>query len=183
MNPWRYNSMKWLKLLLGLGGDDRKRGTITGSKRASDGVIVTDNPRALDNGTEFRKPDDGDHIIRIRNPWPGGLQKVNDYVKVSGVSRYQKKVHRFIRGDNRRVELEREPDNEYDENAIRVIGMWEENGADRRAHIGYVERKTAQRIAENYPEAEMTAFLYTIFKPRPGRSAGLRLDVFVPDGR
>lgn len=58
----------------------------------------------------------------------------------------------FAEGRRCRVEVEREPTNPHDANAIRVIGSWiDGQGAARREVLGYLGRDMAARLAETRP--------------------------------
>lgn len=56
------------------------------------------------------------------------------------------------------VVLERDPNNEYDPNAVKVLGIvpiptGERETADAHIHIGFVERTVAERLAPQLDEA------------------------------
>lgn len=141
-------------------------------------------PNINEDEQEYRRPDDPPHIIRIDQPRPQGLpKKIAEYINVAGISQpeYQKVTLSFIHGKQREIELERDPMNQYDPNAIKVIGTWvDESGVRHREQLGWVPAKTAKEIAENYPDARIGASLEAIFLPREGKSAGLRIDVWGP---
>ena len=65
---------------------------------------------------------------------------------VVGTSFRLKEVKAWVNSSDLSLELEREPDNEHDENAIKVIGVSKGFffGYNKR-HIGYVDRSTASK--------------------------------------
>lgn len=69
------------------------------------------------------------------------------------------------------IELEREPENPRDPNAIKVIGRWTETKkrwfrapetAVRRLHIGYVDGDMAAALAEFGPSLPIAAEVYEV---------------------
>lgn len=74
----------------------------------------------------------------------------------------------FLKGRNQWISLRREPQNEYDHNAIMIIGHWENRfGWKKSAHIGYVPREDAALIA-TYPKSlllELKVQLKNIWQP------------------
>ena len=65
---------------------------------------------------------------------------------VVGTTFRLKEVKAWVNSSDLSLELEREPDNEHDENAIKVIGVSKGFffGYNKR-HIGYVDRRTASK--------------------------------------
>ena len=65
---------------------------------------------------------------------------------VAGTSFRLKEVKAWVNSSNKSLELERDPDNEHDENAIKVIGVSKGFffGYNKR-HIGFVDRRTASK--------------------------------------
>ena len=65
---------------------------------------------------------------------------------VAGTSFRLKEVKAWVNSSNKSLELERDPDNEHDKNAIKVIGVSKGFffGYNKR-HIGFVDRRTASK--------------------------------------
>ena len=80
---------------------------------------------------------------------PQGLQIYEDWVQVAGVGFRKQEAAAFARSKNLWLELEREPTNKYDENAIKVIGCSRGFFGTKRRHIGYVPEDLAKTIAES----------------------------------
>ena len=78
---------------------------------------------------------------------PEGLQIYESYIEPAGAYWKNPNVLKFIQGGaNSSLELEREPKNKYDPNAIRIIGVvrgWIYTG---RYHIGYVAKEIARKL-------------------------------------
>jgi hypothetical protein len=73
--------------------------------------------------------------------------KCRNHLKVAGIQNYYGAALRFALGavdcdqnsERHGLDLEREPENSYDPNAIKVIGWWRTS----RVHIGYVPKDYA----------------------------------------
>jgi hypothetical protein len=79
---------------------------------------------------------------------PQGLQIYEDWVQVAGVRYRRQEVAAFARSKNLWLELEREPTNKYDENAIKVKGCSRGFFGTKRHHIGYVPGDLPKTIVE-----------------------------------
>lgn len=102
-----------------------------------------------------------------------GLEVLAFDVLVQGTEYRRPDVEDFIRGvlatqkaspeGEYSVLLERDPDNEFDEFAIKVIGHWETGHNKGRRHIGFVPKKIAYKIAMNVEEDQpLHAFIASI---------------------
>lgn len=127
---------------------------------------------------EYRRPDDGQWVIRITYPKPKGKDCLLEFSPIAGVSNYAWAVTNFVVGMNRRLELrqttwEAEP-------AIEVWGHWDELGEPKSAHIGYVPKEKIW--ISRYSDLE--AMVVCVYQPRfsfnskEARSAGVRMDVW-----
>lgn len=128
---------------------------------------------------DYRRPDDPTWVIRIEQPRPKGLpKKVANFIDVAGISRQQENAKAFIKGLDRALELERDPRNKYDKNAIKVIGVWYDSGGNEyREQLGWVPANVAKDIPSNIA---IGATIESMYKPRPGMNAGLRIDIWGP---
>ncbi|MGB9875623.1 MAG: HIRAN domain-containing protein, partial [bacterium] len=80
----------------------------------------------------------------------------------------------------RSLELKRDPQNPYDQNAIEVIGHWrDEKGKERSGLLGYVPKELAARLAQEAPSVLLVATLETLILPRRKKSPGIRFSVWV----
>ena len=89
-------------------------------------------------------------------PIPGGFQIYAGFALV-GVSFRKDDSLRFANSQNQSLELEREPDNSHDKNAIKVIGVSKRG----RAFIGYVPKDVAAQVVRSG--------MYETLRPRLGR--------------
>jgi hypothetical protein len=132
---------------------------------------------------DFRYPDDPLWTIRINQWHPEGMTKqIMCEVKVAGVT-FEGKSERivlFILGKNRQIILEREPNNPYGPNTIKVLGLWVDNYSERQlSHLGYIPHDDAAFIAENSLGVKIGATIYAMFLPHEDASSpGLRLDIW-----
>jgi hypothetical protein len=77
------------------------------------------------------------------------------------------------------LELKRDPQNPYDQNAIEVIGYWrDEKGKEQSGFLGYVPRDLAARLARETPSAQLVATLETLILPRRKKSPGIRFSIW-----
>jgi hypothetical protein len=79
-----------------------------------------------------------------------------------------KELERYARHLPVRVELEREPDNEADENAIMVVVT---DSDFRRAHIGYVPREIAADLAPRLDKEKITVAYARMIDVQPKEGA------------
>lgn len=61
--------------------------------------------------------------------------------------RLKREMRKILEGKTFKVELEREPDNRFDGNAIRVLMNDKKYGLLAGQHIGYIRRETAAELA------------------------------------
>lgn len=130
-------------------------------------------------GTSEHEPDPA-HVIRFQQGIPKGLpRKLADYIQVAGVSYRQEAVSAFCLGNNQRITVEREPSNPGHPNSIKVVGSWADSSGQHAEHLGYLPSDAAAEIASTYDSASPIAgTIKVIFLPRPGKSPGVRIDVW-----
>jgi hypothetical protein len=133
---------------------------------------------------DYRRPGDPRHIVRVNQPAPKGCpRKLKEFVQVAGVTHKhrQSTVRAFIDGSERRVELIRDPTNEVDPNAVRVVGSWtDESGEALHGKPGWLPKAVAAELAAKHPSAPIRATVKAMFRARAFKSAGLRIDVWGP---
>ena len=91
--------------------------------------------------------------LEISPPYPDGFDSYTSWVRVTWVRLaripfLKEAALRFAKNRDHTLQLEREPSNEYDPNAIKVIGHSKGLVSRESAHIGYVPRDTATCIVE-----------------------------------
>lgn len=84
---------------------------------------------------------------RFDSPIPQGHQIYASF-EPAGLVRRKDAATQFAKGRSQWIELEREPSNPQDPNAIRVVGCWRGWILSRRAPLGYVPRHVAKVIAD-----------------------------------
>ena len=79
------------------------------------------------------------------------------------------------------VRLEREPTNEHDPYAVKVIGFWEERGLFSRRvherHIGYVPSKLAYRIGNEVEEGTAISARLVAWEVNPEGEDPLNVEI------
>lgn len=102
------------------------------------------------------------------------------HVPVKGIT-FEDRTARFLEwilGDDCGVQLRREPDNQFDSNAVAVHAMWKNQGRRRSAKIGHLPKECAALLAAEFPDAKLGAFVARAYLPTGGRKApGLRIFV------
>jgi hypothetical protein len=127
------------------------------------------------------------HVRRFEHRPPKGFSmKLAENVEVAGISRDETSsvAAAFMRGVGHDLRLERDPKNEFDSNAIKVIALWRDHaGGDiREEQVGWIPADLARQIAEVAPDRPFAVALRVMFLPRPGNSPGLRFDIWQPRG-
>ena len=131
---------------------------------------------------EFRFPGDPPHWVRLRQPSPEGAKLFAQGVEVAGISfeSARENALSFAYGKERSLELRRDPQNPYDQNAVEVLGHWrDKEGKECSGLLGYVPRKLALRLAKEALSAELFATLETLILPRRRKSPGIRFSVWI----
>ena len=86
--------------------------------------------------------------LRFLPPIPDGMSIMAADIEVAGIPYRKAAALAFARGKQQYLELEREPSNPHDPNAIKVIGVSKGLFGWKRHFVGYVPRETAKEIAE-----------------------------------
>jgi len=82
------------------------------------------------------------------HPIPNGYQIYAELLEVKGITSKKKHARRFAKANRKWLELEADPHNEYDKNAIEVVGCWESLFGIKRRSIGFVPKEVSKLIAE-----------------------------------
>jgi len=130
---------------------------------------------------EFRYPGDPPHWVRLRQPSPEGALLFAQGVEVAGISFESARENAllFSYGKGRSLQLKRDPENPYDQNAVEVIGRWyDTQGKECSGLLGYVPKELAARLAREAPEAQLYATLETVILPRRKKSPGIRFSLW-----
>lgn len=130
-----------------------------------------------DNIFHYRLPGDDINTIRVNNSAPHKCIRVGKNIAVAGVSYRKEQVDNFVFGQEQSLSLKAEPTNQYDPNAIMVIGHWTKGSVKHEEHIGYIPKKMAAKL----DASEIIVVLKTMFVPYKGKSAGVRMDLWKED--
>lgn len=119
------------------------------------------------------------HVVRIDEERPLGMdRRLARNAMVAGISQPERlgPASSFIEGSCQRLALERDPGNHFDSCAVKVIGTWlDETGVGRREQLGWVPHPISAEIASEEP---LEASLRVLFRSAPGRSPGIRMDIW-----
>jgi len=118
----------------------------------------------------------------LRQPPPEGAQLFAQGIEVAGISFESSRENAlsFAYGKERSLELRRDPQNPFDQNAIEVIGRWrDKERKECSGLLGYVPRELAARMAKDASSSQLYATLETLILPRRKKSPGIRFSVWV----
>ena len=87
--------------------------------------------------------------LRFNDPIPDGMHVYEGDVEVAGISHRKAQVIAFAKRQQHSLELEREPNNRHDPNAIKVFGRAKGWFFWGRFFLGYLPKETAARIARD----------------------------------
>ena len=148
---------------------------------------------------EQAKDDKDEPIYETENPWDVhefgknrdagkwvNLPKCRSHTNIVGTGHRSTAARAFLRaatisdlnGQNISISLLRDPSNQYDKNAIKVIGTAKANG-QAWAHIGFLDREIAAHIAYRY-RAEMPISAELIEAGKKGSHTFFKINVLVP---
>jgi hypothetical protein len=95
---------------------------------------------------------------------PDGQSVFMSTIEVSGIFFRKQNANKFIDGINHCLEFEKEPTNEHDKNAIKIIGV----SNNLRYFIGYLPKEISLHIAEKNLFELVTPSLSSIRRSRDG---------------
>jgi len=98
----------------------------------------------------------------ISSDLPKGYQILEKRLLVAGIQHYSDAALKFIHNSDQHLELEKEENNKFDPNAIKIIGVSKGWFFNSRNHIGYVPKEISKQI--NATE------LFEMVKPRVTRT-------------
>lgn len=140
---------------------------------------ISTDPSERGINKEYRLESDNQNVIRINQEQPKGFpKKAAEFVPVVGITKDNRlnTAVKFIKGIDRRIELQKEPENEYDQNAIAVNGHWVSDGVSNSGKLGYLPREVAAKLSKI---DELRATLKVMYTPIHEENAiGIRIDVW-----
>jgi hypothetical protein len=90
---------------------------------------------------------------------PDGFQIFEGRIEIVGVAFRKSEAASFAKSKNSWLELERDERNEYDRNALKIIGCSKGFFGTKRRFIGHVPRDVAKKIVEGDFVAKIPAAL------------------------
>jgi hypothetical protein len=90
---------------------------------------------------------------------PTGYQIYMSNVSLAGFNFYKSDAVNFIKGKDHSIELERDPTNKYDANAIKVIGV----SSGRKYHIGFIPADIAKMLVTRGFDKNILARLTNLY--------------------
>lgn len=142
--------------------------------------IISD-PKEIEPDKPYRRRDDPENIIRMRQSRPKGFSKRASayWIAVAGISQRMSVVESFFSGANQRITLERDPQNEHDQNAIKVLGAWDDSdGSHHQGQLGWIPKDVTKEIAKDYADRPLVGTIEVIFLPSGEKSGGIRINVW-----
>lgn len=97
------------------------------------------------------------------DPIPDGYQIFERDLIVAGVQHIKKDALKFSKGSKQSIALEREPNNKYDSNAIKIMGISKGFLSSKRFFIGYVPKEFAKQIVSTKVMGSVKARLDRIY--------------------
>ncbi|RST76175.1 hypothetical protein D4T97_005170 [Siminovitchia acidinfaciens] len=139
-------------------------------------IPVIDDPSLRVYNKPFRQSDDAENVVRIiQRPPEGTPKKVAEFVPIAGIKKQERNALRVITSKSFAIRLEKEPNNPYDKNAIRVFGDCEVDEEETSFSLGYIPKDVAKKLAEFN---KLKATVRVIYLPTSSKSIGLRLDIW-----
>lgn len=100
----------------------------------------------------------------VREPIPKGYQIYQAGLIVAGISFKKENAAKFFASSNHALEFKRDPANQYDKNAIEVIGVCDAG----RYPIGYVEAALAKYLVDRSLEGVVRPRLMRVYSGADG---------------
>lgn len=148
-----------------------------GSEKKDKNVKLVNDYSEVEENDIFRFKDDNPNTLRFKKERPDNFTRWHERGKsqeVAGTSYRQDVCKKFINGENRDVEVEYAPTEEHPE-AIKVLGIWEDEQGQNRKHIGFIPEEIAEKIHNTYDNLPLKANLATIYKPTGNKNLGIKI--------
>ena len=95
----------------------------------------------------------------FKKPLPAGWRILTPEMEVAGVKHHLDDVLSFMKSKQIEFDFEAEPGNEYDANAIKIIGIKHGLFRKKQFHLGYVPKEVAAEIAGKVSTADAVEFI------------------------
>lgn len=155
---------------------DEMYSNVQKQKETKTNIPVIDDPSKRKYNKPFRKSDDEENVVRIIQRQPEGTpKKVAEFVPIAGITRQKNDALKLITSKNFSMRLEKDPDNPYDKNAIKVFGDCEIGEEEMSLFLGYIPRDEAKKLVKYN---KLKATVRVIYLPTHSKSIGFRLDIW-----
>lgn len=123
-----------------------------------------------------------EHFLRMATGWDNDWKIFSNEEKVVGVSSEDRDIKflRLLDQPEFKIYLEKDPSNEYDSNAVKVMGSATIEGKKVVEELGFLSKDTAQQLKD---EKELDAHPYSVYLPVHGHKYGLSIRVLVRSKR
>ncbi|QQK80690.1 hypothetical protein HUG20_12805 [Salicibibacter cibi] len=139
-------------------------------------VPTIDDPTKRKLNEAYRRSGDPENMIRVNQPKPKGTsKKVIEFVPIAGIQKREKDALKFATSENISLELEKEANNPYDKNAVKVYGNYTINENENTIFLGYVPGKYTEQLSSYNT---LNATIKTIYFPTEKKGIGFRMDIW-----
>lgn len=121
------------------------------------------------------------HLREQEQKIPDGFQIYDERLEVAGIQHRRDAAAQFVSQTNQWLEFESEPLNNYDPNAIKILGCYQQNNENIKLHVGYVPASIAKQIT-NFSADECKARLLKTYIGESGY-VEILFQVLGPKGR
>ena len=123
------------------------------------------------------------NMLRMDSTWSRNWKLFSDFEQpVVGVTHGDRKDYFLIMADQEdfKIFLERERQNKFDPNAIKVMGFATVNGQPMTKQLGYLSKETAKSLKN---EVDLDARPRIVYLPYEDKKYGLKIQVLVRSAR
>jgi hypothetical protein len=110
-----------------------------------------------------------------------GYKFIEKYVRVAGTRNRIKDIVPFAKKDNIWLEFEREPNNSYDKNAIKLIGCSKGFLSNKRYFLGYVPKEISVALVNSNLVQQTLPRLRRIWIPDEEDDATIIIQIFIKE--
>jgi hypothetical protein len=118
--------------------------------------------------------------IQLKPSYSAKLEIYNEDVEVSGIQYRLSDAIAFAKGNHHRLLLQRDPQNEYDRNAIMVIGISAGWVLAKSRFIGYIPKAIAAHIARKGLSDKLEPRLRNVYVSKDWDYVAIRFDLVGP---
>lgn len=141
-------------------------------------TIVIESLEDRKFGVPFRKEETPENIVYFIQKQPQGTpKKLYTQSKIAGVSYRQKDAIKFAANNIIGLRAVKDPENQFDKNAIKIMGDFKINGQKDSVQLGFIPKQYASKLVK-FEEINLT--LRTIYIPKEEeRNISFEIDIWV----